>query len=727
MLDSSDAYKNEIHKGGRIISIHDDYRFADGTEPEINTGSFMRYSINEATSDNSAFSIGATIIKKYTASLNNLDGAFDTCDFEDLNIVAKVGLQLPDGSIEIIPKGKYRCVKAASSDNTIDIEAYDSMLFFDKPYSESTLVYPATILEIVKDACIRCQMILNEKTVQNKDFVVQERPDDANITFRDVIGYCAQVMCCYAVIDKLDQLSFGWYDFDLLEDLRSQYDNGALEEIGTYHHIKSLGSRSVNTDDICISGIAIKPVQESSNEEDIYLFGSDDYALSIEENPLIQNMAAAESIAAYIGGKMVGKRFRPLNVSCQSDPCMEAGDCICVTDRKQRTYFSVITNTTFSVGGLQAVECTAETPTEKNYTKYSAVTKLLARTKKDTAKQIETYDLAVQQLANLVTESLGVFVTKEKAEDGSAVYYLHNKPEVQNSSTIWKMTANAFAVSTDGGQTWNAGMDNEGNTVVNVLSAIGINFDWAKGGTLTLGGEDNVDGVLKVYNAAGEVVCKISKDGVETNSANITGGTINIATDGSENNVIVLRRILESGSSYYARLSPTWIRLQDVGGGMSSNLMSDRMSLTWNNNGVKYESLLSSTGLEFFKDGNVIGGMKQGVVIGNEHGNNGNGEYYKFHDGTLICVKKMNLSFTCHNTWGPLYDSDVINLGNWPYAFKYVPTISATFCAGNAFTWSEGFSDVSTTSAGKTYLCRATDIGSIITGTLHVTGIGQWK
>ena len=38
-----------------------------------------------------------------------------------------------------------------------------------------------------------------------------------------------------------------------------------------------------------------------------------------------------------------------------------------------------------------------------------------------------------------------------------------------------------FAVSTDGGKTWNAGMDSSsGNAVVNVLSSIGINFDWAE-------------------------------------------------------------------------------------------------------------------------------------------------------------------------------------------------------------------------------------------------------
>lgn len=507
MIDSSAAYKEVIHKSGRIMSIHDTYTFADGSQPKISTGDFMEYSINEATSDSSTFSIGAAVIKKYTSCLNNTDGRFDNYDFEGLDIVARVGVQLLDGSVELIPKGKYRCVNASFNENTIEIEAYDSMLFFDKPYSDSTLQYPATILEIVRDACLNCQMTFDAKSIPNGEFLVKERPDDNNLTFRDVIAYCAQVMCCYARIDKLDQLSFGWYDFSILEKLQNWYDGGNFEdytsgddvdggnfkdyssgddvdggnfkELKSFHHLYSLGSQNINTDDVCITGVAVKGADE---EETGYLYGAEGYVLSIEENPLVQEKA--EEVAVYIGSRMIGKKFRPLSVSCQSEPCMEAGDCACVTDRKQRTFFTVITNTTFALGALQVVECTAETPTEKNFTKYSALTKLLQKTKSQTERQLSTYDLAVQQLTNLMTQSFGVFKSEEVLEDGSVIYYMHNKPERANSSTIWKMTADAFAVSTDGGKTWNAGMDSSGNAVVNVLNAIGIVADWIRAGTI---------------------------------------------------------------------------------------------------------------------------------------------------------------------------------------------------------------------------------------------------
>lgn len=511
MISSSKAFRKAINKDGRVLSIRDAYIFEDGTIPEIGTRNFRSYSINQATSGNSSFDIGATIIKEYKATLDNTEGTFDTFDFENLDIWARVGLLLEDGSTEIIPKGKFRCVSAKNSENSINIKAYDSMLFFDRPYSESKLTYPATINQIVADACQCCEMAYDASSIKNGDYMVQDRPDDGSLTFRDILGFCAQIMCCYASINHLDQLTFGWYDFDTLTNLQSSYDGGSFgysdgdsldggnftdyssgdsadggtfEEQKKYHHIYSLGSRSINTDDIEITGIAVKASSDYVEDDTIHLCGEEGYVLLVEDNPLIQSDAQADVVAEYIGEKMNGKKFRPLNVSCKSNPCIEAGDCACVTDRKNRTYFTVITDTTFAFGSLQKIECTAVTPTEKNYTKYSAVTKLLDKAKTETKKQISNYDLAVQQLANLMSMSFGMFITKEVQEDGSVIEYQHNKPNLADSSTIWKKTADAFAVSTDGGETWNAGMDAEGNAVLNILNAIGINADWVKAGTI---------------------------------------------------------------------------------------------------------------------------------------------------------------------------------------------------------------------------------------------------
>lgn len=88
------------------------------------------------------------------------------------------------------------------------------------------------------------------------------------------------------------------------------------------------------------------------------------------------------------------------------------------------------------------------------------------------------YKVAEQQMNNLLAKSFGVFHTAEAQTDGSTIHYLHDKPTLAGSTTIWKMTGDAFMVSTDGGKTYSAGMDSSGKALVNILSAIGIEATW---------------------------------------------------------------------------------------------------------------------------------------------------------------------------------------------------------------------------------------------------------
>lgn len=149
------------------------------------------------------------------------------------------------------------------------------------------------------------------------------------------------------------------------------------------------------------------------------------------------------------------------------------------------------------------MSCDAETPGKNSAKQYTELTQAIVEARKNAQAQISEYDKAVQVLTNLIAQSFGVFKTADEQPDGSVVYYLHEKPTLEESKTVWKMTADAFAVSTDGGLTWNAGMDSSGNAVVNVLSAIGINCDWIHAGTLTLGGYNNQNGRIVMLDSDG--------------------------------------------------------------------------------------------------------------------------------------------------------------------------------------------------------------------------------
>lgn len=100
-------------------------------------------------------------------------------------------------------------------------------------------------------------------------------------------------------------------------------------------------------------------------------------------------------------------------------------------------------------------------------------------------KATNAVDSAVQNLTNMILNSLGLFVTKVQKTGGGYQYYMHNRPELSDSQYQWTINAGGFAVSQDYGATWSAGFDVDGNAVFNSLAANVINAMEINGGQVT--------------------------------------------------------------------------------------------------------------------------------------------------------------------------------------------------------------------------------------------------
>lgn len=559
MLNLSSAFKNELNNDNRNYLCYASITLTNGTvlnleNDDIWTDGFV---IEDSVSGTGSFDIGSAIINKLTLVLNNIYETYSEYDFTDAVVIPYVGLELPDGTIEKIRRGLFTVDEASYDGSLITLSCLDEMYKLDYAYSESSLTYPATLSEIVQDACYVCGATLLTTTFNNSSYTVQKRPDDESLTFRQVLSWAAQIACSWARFDVYGRLRFDWYDQSVFEthdglnggifDESTPYATGdrahggyfkpwtkgddysgrTFKELSGYHHVYSMSSMNLCTDDVVITGLKVTESFEETDTEKVqsFLFGSEGYVLSIEGNDLIQQ-GAAKKVAQAIGSRVVGLRFRPFDISALNDPSIEAGDPVYITDRKNRSYQSFVTSTTFKVGSYQQIQCSAETPSRNSADRFSEATRSIVQARREASRKISDYDKAVQMLTSLITQSFGVFKTEEVLDDGSTIFYLHNKPKLSDSATIWKMTADAFVVSTDGGKTWNAGMDSSGNAVVNVLSAIGINFDWAKGGTLTLGGQNNTNGLLRVLSAAGVEIGKLGYDGIKATRGRIGGWDI---------------------------------------------------------------------------------------------------------------------------------------------------------------------------------------------------------
>ena len=517
MLDLSTEFKNEMFNDNRDFLPFLDITLVDGTVLNLEKKDVWQnsFKVEDATSSSNTFSIGAAVTGKLSVTLNNIYDKFSEYDFADAEVIAYVGLQLSD-SLEKVRVGTYTIDEPSYDGSAISLSCLDGMSKFDKSYSKSTLKYPAKLGVILEDACTYCRVSLVSANFPNKDYVVQNRPTDDAMTFGDIVAMVAQIAGCWAKMDVYGRLKLGWYEMSVFEqnngldggtfstadtpysdgdtadggnftDYTSgdSVDGGTFAEQAKFHHVYSTKTFNISTDDVVITGVRVTEEFEETETEKrgTYLAGEDGYVIDISGNALIQK-GQAQAVATYLYNRVGGMRFRPLSVETLANPSVEAGDIAYVTDRKQNTYQSFISNRTFTLGGNESITCDAETPSRNNSTRFSEMTKAIVKARSETKKQISAYDMAVQQLTNLMTQSFGVFKSEEVLEDGSVIYYMHNKPERATSSTIWKMTADAFAVSADGGETWNAGIDSSGNAVVNVLNAIGINADWIRTGVL---------------------------------------------------------------------------------------------------------------------------------------------------------------------------------------------------------------------------------------------------
>lgn len=554
MQSVSNDFLEELNNDNRRYLNYCSIILSDDTILEVDNTSLWDggLKIEDSVSSNTSFDIGAAVINKCTLTLNNIYDDFSGYELDGAEAVVYVGLELPDGTIERIRKGTYAVDETTYNGSIITLSCLDNMRKFDRPYSESTLVYPATLLQIVQDACDTCGVQLMTTSFDNSGFVVPVRPDDDALTFREVLSWAAQLACRWARCDAYGRLVLGWYDLDTLADhLRvtrvlsdaagrmittadgaaiaaSEQASGSVE--GAYHSIKSFSSLTVSTDDVVITGIkVVKPAESTEDSEEEYLEGTEGYILSIEDNKLVQT-GNAGAAAAFLGSQIIGMRFRPFSASHLSDPSIEAGDVVELVGRKE-TYYSIITSTTFAINNYQSTSCDAESPARNSSSRYSNATKTYVALRKLIQAEKTARETAVENLATLLANGSGMYITTELQPDGSSIYYMHNKPTLAESNIVWKLTAEAFGVSTDGGKTYPYGFTITGEMITRLLYAEGIDADYINTGAITVKDSDgNI--IFSVDMNTGQVI--ISGDSVRIGGKTATQAISDTLTEAKD-------------------------------------------------------------------------------------------------------------------------------------------------------------------------------------------------
>lgn len=504
MRDISDRFKNEQNNDNRNYLKYADITLTDGTVINLTNADFWSNGMKfeDSVSDDNTFNIGSANINTLNLSINNFDGKYTDYDFTDATVICYVGIELePEdtsalldttgdkildttGNEIIVHKNalieKIRICTMTVIDtpyqNTtiIELECEDNMRKFDRDYSASKLKYPATRKQIIQDACKVCGVTLDTLNFYQDSYQIPARPDDEALTFRQVLAWVCQIGCQYARCDKYGRLTIKWYDTEITDANRVA--------------INSTNGFTPNLDDVVITGVQVTEYLESTStdeEASSYLYGEEGYVLKISGNKLIPQ-GTGEVVANIIGEKCVGMSFRPFETECLTDIVLEAGDAVLITDRKGNKYKSYLTNVVLQPGSFEQISCNAESAARNSSKTYSLVTQAAVDARKSVWRERTTREQALQEFKDRLDNSTGVYTTVQTQQDGSQIFYLHDKPTLVESKAVWKMTAEAWGVSTDGGQTWNGGMTVDGDTIVRILNAVGVNADWINAGAITV-------------------------------------------------------------------------------------------------------------------------------------------------------------------------------------------------------------------------------------------------
>lgn len=432
------------------------------------------------SSDSGDFPIGVAIEKTATLALVNDDDRFSDYNFAGAQFTLFLNSQLSD-RLETIRRGTFIVSKKPATSDEINLTLLDYMSKAETGYN-TNLVFPCSAGEVLEDACQQTGIVLGDATFKNADYQVQKKPE--NTTFRAVIGMVAALAGGNARIDENDNLriitfddgadtitleTVPWCDINgnTILDVGSNEIETVLERKGFKPN--AIRNLTYDVDDVVVTG-----VKYVDNETE-YKYGTDGYVITIDNKLLSGNEQTGVDL---IGKELVGMRLRPFSCDSIAIGYATFGDRITFSDIKGNIYYSYLTDVDFAFSGSTSFACNAKSMEDINADYPDSMQVEVDNLKKDSEKKITAYDAKLKQMNELAANTLGFYFTEEIQPDGSSISYRHDKPSLKDSKVIYKTGVDGFFLSVDGGNTWKAGFDSNGDAVLNILYAIGIQSDW---------------------------------------------------------------------------------------------------------------------------------------------------------------------------------------------------------------------------------------------------------
>ena len=480
MVKASNEFIEALNADRADFKLSGTITFKDGQKVDISDADVWEngLKLEDATSSDTVFTIGAFVNTKLTLIINNQDDEFSSYDFDGATISPiRIGLKLSKG-MEWLDFGIFTVMKPTYNGSLITLSCQDNGAKFSKDFDASVIDFPATLATIARSICKLClgsADMLESADFPNSSYVVKKTPQlSGKMTYGDIIACIAQMAGCYAKIDKDGKLYFSWYGSEIkntqldggtfsttttpYSDGDAAYggtyayndgdtiSGGTFEQMSKYHVINSFQSFTIGTDNFTIS--KVKVLEEFIESEDNHKGyaeypsgGSDDYVVEISGNPLIEQGEAA-TVAQMIGDQVIGITFRPMNCSILSNPLIEAGDIAYLLDRKNKLYLTFISSRSYTVGEATNISCAGQTASQQGLKAYTETEKAIAKTE----ERVDDTNTRVDEVNQTIADNEAKTSSRFEKTDASIVAEVTRATEAEGNLSS-RITQTADSVS----------------------------------------------------------------------------------------------------------------------------------------------------------------------------------------------------------------------------------------------------------------------------------------
>ena len=264
-------------------------------------------SVINQCSNNNEVNIGSVYVGELSVVLLK---EMDHYTLVDKTISIECGV-LVGNSYEYVSMGIFNIAKATKTKSGLSIKAYDNMSKLDKDFTEQA---NGTPYEIANFACVQCGVTLanaNFDDFVNHDKNLMQHPNGDIETYRDLLYWVAQTICCFATANELGQIEFRAYKttIDDTLDIENRFDGGQYADYETFY-----------------TGISVVNIEEQTTS--YYGLTQDDgLTYNLGANPFLQ-YNDYENARRNILNAISAFKYVPFSISSSANPAYQLGDVL---------------------------------------------------------------------------------------------------------------------------------------------------------------------------------------------------------------------------------------------------------------------------------------------------------------------------------------------------------------------------------------------------------------